>query len=112
MKIVIDAMQERQCQAGDQLIKEGDSGDLLYVIGEGEFNCNKVIGGKNVFLKTYKSGDLFGELSLMYNTKRAASIVCSKKGVLFGLDRQTFTNIVQDSAIKRRKEWKAIIDKI
>jgi cAMP-dependent protein kinase regulator len=48
----------------------------------------------------------------MYNTKRAASIKCSKPGVLFALDRQTFTNIIQESAIKRRKDWKNIIDQI
>jgi cAMP-dependent protein kinase regulator len=68
---------------------------VLYVIGSGEYDCSKIIGGKKTYLKTYKQGELFGELSLMYNAKRAASVKCSKAGVLFALDRLTFINIVQ-----------------
>jgi len=30
----------------------------------------------------------------MYNAPRAASIKCSKSGILYGLDRQTFKNII------------------
>lgn len=48
----------------------------------------------------------------MYNAKRAASIKCSKPGVLFALDRLTFINIVQESAIKRRQEYQKVIDQI
>ena len=54
-------------------------------------------------MKHYKVGDYFGELSVMHNTKRAASIKCVKKGFIFGLDRLTFSNIVQESAINKRK---------
>lgn len=85
---------------------------MLYIIGDGEFECTKVIGGKKTFLKTYKPGELFGELSLMYNAKRAASVKCVKPGILFALDRHTFTHIVQESAINRRKEYEKILDQI
>ena len=47
-------------------------------------------------------GESFGELALMYNAPRAASIKCSVQGTLFGLDRQTFKHIVEESANKRR----------
>jgi cAMP-dependent protein kinase regulator len=60
LKIVIDAMQERKCLAEEQIITEGEAGDMLYVIGEGEFDCTKIIAGKKTFLKTYKTSDLFG----------------------------------------------------
>ena len=48
----------------------------------------------------------------MYNAKRAATIKCSKEGTLYALDRLTFVNIVQDSAIKKRSENLKIIGKI
>ncbi len=38
----------------------------------------------------------FGELALLYNAPRAASIICKTKCVLFKLDRDTFNNIVKD----------------
>ncbi len=85
---------------------------MLYIIGDGQFECTKVINGKKTYLKTYKPGELFGELSLMYSAKRAASIKCVKSGVLFALDRLTFINIVQESAINRRKEYQKIIGQI
>lgn len=86
----------------DMIIKEGDRGDVLYLVVSGEYECTKIIGGNSKYLKTYKTEDIFGELSLMYNANRAATITCSKEGILFSLDRQTFTNIVQESSIKRR----------
>lgn len=39
----------------------------------------------------------------MYNSPRAATIRCSKQGILYGLDRQTFINIVQQAAENKSK---------
>ena len=42
--IVIDAMEEKNVQEKDIIIKEGDKGDTLYIVAEGDFDCSKVIG--------------------------------------------------------------------
>ncbi len=39
----------------------------------------------------------------MYNSPRQATIKCTKQGILYGLDRSTFINIVQQAAIKKRQ---------
>jgi cAMP-dependent protein kinase regulator len=44
--IVIDAMEEVYAEPGRAVITEGEIGDTLYIINEGEFDCFKVIGGK------------------------------------------------------------------
>jgi cAMP-dependent protein kinase regulator len=54
------------------------------------------------YLKSYGEGEAFGELALLYNAPRAASIIAKTDCVLFALDRFTFNNIVKDAAIKRR----------
>lgn len=95
MNIVLDAMSVQECKKGDQIIKEGDEGLTLYVVGSGEYDCTKIIHGTETYLKTYKMGESFGELALMYTAPRAASIKCSKSGILYGLDRQTFKHIVE-----------------
>lgn len=49
-------MEEKSYQKGDHVIDEGDKGDCLYIVSEGEYDCFKVIGGENKYLKTYKKG--------------------------------------------------------
>mgnify|MGYP000016392909 CR=1 FL=1 len=103
--IVIDAMEEITTQPGQSIITEGEKGDSLFIIDAGEYDCYKLLAGKQTYLKTYKVGDFFGELALMYNAPRAASIKCKTQGKLFGLDRATFNHIVQESATKKRKYY-------
>ena len=98
--------------AGQDVIVEGEQGDTLYIIEEGEFDCFKVINGSSTYLKTYKPGDFFGELALMYNAPRAASIKSKADGKVFGLDRTTFNNIVQEAATKKRKYYSSILSKV
>lgn len=74
LQVVIDAMDEQKVQPEEFIIKEGDNGDVLYIVEQGDLTCTKVINGENKVLKQYKSGDVFGELAMLYNTPRAASI--------------------------------------
>jgi CRP-like cAMP-binding protein len=53
-------MEEVIAEPGQAIITEGEKGDTLYIIDEGEYDCVKVINGKPTYLKTYKAGDFFG----------------------------------------------------
>jgi cAMP-dependent protein kinase regulator len=90
---IIGAMFELKASAGQMLISEGEQGDNFYVAQSGSYSVFlKKIPGKAV--KTYGPGDSFGELALLYNTPRAASIKCTQSGVLWALDRSTFRVIL------------------
>lgn len=67
-------MEEVHTKPDQDVIVEGEVGDTLYIIDQGDFDCYKVLGGKQTYLKTYHPGEFFGELALMYNAPRAASI--------------------------------------
>lgn len=54
--ILIKAMEEKEYSAGSTIIKEGESGDVLYIVESGEYECFKHIGGENKLLKTYQHG--------------------------------------------------------
>ena len=99
---------------GDPIIKQGEDGDFLYVVDQGELDCTKTFAGKNAptWLKLYKPGESFGELSLLYNAPRAANITAKTKSVLFGLDRDCFNNIVKDAAMKKRELYDQILQKV
>ena len=80
-EIVIDAMDEKIAVANEKIIVEGDLGDCLYVVGSGTLTCTKVFqqGQDPTFLKTYQPGEAFGELALLYNAPRAATITATEE---------------------------------
>ena len=98
---VLDAFEERRFVKGDYAIKQGDQGDVLFLIESGTLNCYKTFKKEDgdKFLKVYNPGEAFGELSLLYNAPRAASIIANDDCILWVLDRETFDNIVKDAAM-------------
>jgi len=101
MNSVLGAFEEKKFKAGDLVITQGEQGDVLYFIEEGELDCYKTFKKEegDVWLKLYHPGEAFGELALLYNAPRAATIKSKTDCILWALDRETFKNIVQDAAV-------------
>ena len=114
LEIVINAMDEEHYEAGEKVIKQGENGDCLYIVEEGNLDCTKHFteDGEEKYLKTYIPGESFGELALLYNAPRAASIITKTKCDLWVLDRETFTNIVKDAAQKKREKYETFLKKV
>jgi len=68
--------------------------------------------GENTYLKDYTEGEYFGELALLYNTQRAASIIAKTDAVLFSLDRETFNAIVRNAASMKRQTYESFLSKV
>mmetsp|Transcript_5967 Transcript_5967/g.9526 ORF Transcript_5967/g.9526 Transcript_5967/m.9526 type:complete len:370 (-) Transcript_5967:239-1348(-) len=113
INVIIDAMQEKICEKDERLINQGDDGDCLYVVEEGEMDCfKKQPDGTEKKVKECKAGDAFGELALMYNTPRAASVVAQDRCVLWQLDRESFNHIVKQAAAKRRERYEEFLKSV
>ena len=113
--IVINAMEERHAKAGEWVIKQGEDGDHLYVVDVGSLKCFKRFAKTDTedkYLKTYVPGESFGELALLYNAPRAASIQAETNCVLFALDRECFNHIVKDAAMKKRQRYEDFLLKV
>eukprot|EP01016_Furgasonia_blochmanni_P050366 TRINITY_DN7773_c0_g1_i4.p1 TRINITY_DN7773_c0_g1~~TRINITY_DN7773_c0_g1_i4.p1 ORF type:complete len:373 (-),score=48.66 TRINITY_DN7773_c0_g1_i4:384-1502(-) len=112
--IVVNAMDEKKYRTGEVVIRQGENGDLLYVVDSGSLKCFKKFDGENQprYLKTYVSGESFGELALLYNAPRAATIQADSDSVLFALDRETFNNIVKEATVKKRQRYEDFLKRV
>ncbi|XP_013981393.1 cAMP-dependent protein kinase type II-beta regulatory subunit [Salmo salar] len=100
---VLDAMFEKFLEVGEHIIDEDDDGDNFYVIERGTFDIYMRVDGVEKTVGAYDNRGSFGELALMYNTPRAATIISTSPGALWCLDRLTFRRIiVKNNALKRR----------
>lgn len=84
------------------------------MVESGELSCYKLFPQQTepTFLKTYKPGEAFGELALLYNAPRAATIVADTTSTLWSLDRQTFNHIVKDAAMKKKEKYETFLEKV
>lgn len=57
-------------------------------------------------------GEAFGELALLYNAPRAASIIADEECLLWKLDRETFNHIVKDAANRKRERYDAFVSRV
>ncbi|KAF8566918.1 hypothetical protein P879_03381 [Paragonimus westermani] len=98
---VLDAMQEKPVYNGQTIIRQGEDGEYFYVIESGTYD----IFVNNEPAGSYNGTGSFGELALMYNTPRAATIICRQDGVLWTVDRYTFRRIVLQQAFRKRQMY-------
>lgn len=63
-------------------------------------------------VKTYEPGDSFGELALLYNAPRAATVRASTNCTLWTVDRETFNNIVKEAAQKKREQYENFLKSV
>lgn len=63
-------------------------------------------------IHTYDNRGAFGELALLYNMPRAATVKAITNGTLWAMDRQTFRRILLKSAYKKRKMYEDLINKV
>jgi CRP-like cAMP-binding protein len=78
---------------GDVIIAAGESADAMYVILEGDVDIRL----KNTPLDTAHSGDIIGEMALVDQTTRSASVVALTPVRLARIDRRRFLYLVQNT---------------
>jgi CRP-like cAMP-binding protein len=87
LQVVVDAMENKQVMASEQVITQGEQGDFFYLVESGSFT----VVVNNMEVGTVSQGGTFGELALMHGAPRAATIKCqSSSASLWALDRNTF----------------------
>ncbi|XP_060925538.1 protein kinase, cAMP-dependent, regulatory, type II, alpha, B [Limanda limanda] len=107
---VLDAMFEVLVKPQEHIIDQGEDGDNFYVIENGVYDIFVKKDGGDLCVGKYDNKGSFGELALMYNTPRAATIVATQDGALWGLDRATFHRLIVKNNAKKRRMYEAFIE--
>jgi CRP-like cAMP-binding protein len=71
--------------AGERVIRAGDAGDRFYIVGEGEVDIDA--GGRHA---TAGKADYFGEIALLRDVPRTATVTATVDSRLFALQRDDF----------------------
>jgi cAMP-dependent protein kinase regulator len=99
--------------AGDNIIQQGDSGDVFYLLEDGLVDVSiRRKGEESKQVHTYHSGDSFGELAIMYNAPRAATCTAQNACKLWALDRNSFKVIVVAAAMQKRETYSAFLTQV
>uniref|UniRef100_A0A8D2LZ17 Protein kinase cAMP-dependent type II regulatory subunit beta n=1 Tax=Varanus komodoensis TaxID=61221 RepID=A0A8D2LZ17_VARKO len=112
MSQVLDAMFEKLVEGGEHVIDQGDDGDNFYVIDRGTYDIYVKCDGVGRCVGAYDNRGCFGELALMYNTPRAATIIATSPGAVWGLDRLTFRRIIVKNNAKKRRMYENFIESL
>uniref|UniRef100_A0A8K9XP16 cAMP-dependent protein kinase type II-alpha regulatory subunit n=1 Tax=Oncorhynchus mykiss TaxID=8022 RepID=A0A8K9XP16_ONCMY len=110
--LVLDAMFELRVQPQEHVIDQGDDGDNFYVIERGIYDIVVLIDGVGTCVGQYDNKGSFGELALMYNTPRAATIIATQEGALWGLDRATFRRLIVKNNAKKRRLYEQFVESV
>jgi CRP-like cAMP-binding protein len=76
--------------AGAMILRQGDDGNTAFLIQSGSVQVFAQHGDKAVILATLKTGQIFGEMALVVDEPRGASVKALEDTTLIGISRESF----------------------
>ena len=102
--MMLSSMEREELTQGSTIITEGESGSKLYVVQTGEMEV--LINGE--IIREMGRGSLLGELALLYDAPRSATVRCKTDCIVWSLKREIFKKIqagASSAAQIQRARW-------
>lgn len=96
---VLNIVEVKGCQPGDQIIQDGAEGDELFVTVVGAFDVLK--GGNRI--ASMSAGDFFGEMALVSRAPRSADVVATQPSKVLVIRRDTFYMLLIERPVMATK---------
>lgn len=110
---VVDAMEEKKVSKGHSVIEQGGVGDYFYIVERGKFEIFvRRVGTEPTMVATVEDNGSFGELALMYNAPRAATVTATTDSTLWALDRITFRSLLMERTSRKRRLYERFLETV
>jgi len=111
---IIDVFKPQEYKKGDVVIQQGDEGSEFFVVESGNLTIQIAVKGEDgeesqVHGGNYGRGGAFGEIALIFDTPRAATIKATSDCRLWSLDKKTFRSVIQQLRYEEHKEKNVFI---
>lgn len=100
---LLDQLEPREFAAGDVVIREGASAEVMYIVREGRLKVSRSESGDEHILGYLSDGDFFGERALLTDEPRSASVVTETATRCFALSREHFDRLLETSPAIREQ---------
>jgi len=90
-------MEVQEARQFHTVVKQGERGDAMFCILEGEVRVRQMVGGKETVLATLRAGEFFGDISLFDHGPRAADVVANLPCVLLKVSADDFNRMIKDA---------------
>lgn len=87
----------KEFKEGEIFFFEGEQGDEMFIIQDGSVGVYKKVQNLNKEIAILRSGDFFGEMSLILNEPRSATIKALDKTSVIVINKDTFTQMLADN---------------
>lgn len=105
---IVECMYEKKIIANANVIEEGSEANNLYVIQSGQFGVYR----EKTKISDLKKETAFGELALLYNCKRTATVKACVDSVVWVIDRPLFRTIMRKTYSKRHAELQSFLKNV
>jgi signal transduction histidine kinase len=103
--------EEIRLAAGEELFVEGSPGDRAYIIREGELEIIKASGGREVLLSVRGAGEVIGEMSLLEEAPRMATVRARSDCQLLTIRQQEFNELLENSPSAMRAMFDTVLSR-
>ncbi|MCR4287918.1 MAG: cyclic nucleotide-binding domain-containing protein [Deltaproteobacteria bacterium] len=102
---VVKKARSRELAPGEYLFHEGDRGDSIYFVAEGEVEVvSSAADGRETIVSTLREGNVFGEFGFFSNAKRSGGVRAAGKASVLELTKQDL-----DEIISRHKRVESVL---
>jgi CPA1 family monovalent cation:H+ antiporter len=101
-EVLIERMKRHSVTEGVKVIQQGESGHRLYMVARGVIRISRTVNGGEVNLATLMAGDFFGEMALLRDEKRTATVTSMSPCTFYILERSDLQHAMEDNPTIRR----------